>query len=75
VQTAKVERALGHKLDDGPGEGDPATTRWEMDYALLGQLRERKERIEQACRGRKRVRTASAPAWPRDPPGPADCVP
>lgn len=48
VQTTKVERALGDKLDYGLGEGDPATTRWEMNYALLGQLRERKERIEQA---------------------------
>jgi DnaK suppressor protein len=47
VQIGKLERALGDKPDYGLGDGDPAITRWKMNYALLDQLQERKEHIEQ----------------------------
>jgi DnaK suppressor protein len=48
AQIAKLEDALEDKPDYGLGEGDPAITRWEMNYALLDQLRERSERVLQA---------------------------
>jgi DnaK suppressor protein len=48
TQIAKLEDALEHKPDYGLGEGDPAITRWEMNYALLEPLRGRRERVQQA---------------------------
>jgi DnaK suppressor protein len=48
TQIAKLEDALEHKPDYGLGEGDPAITQWEMNYALLERLRGRRERVEQA---------------------------
>jgi DnaK suppressor protein len=47
-QIARLEAALEEKPDYGLGEGDPAITRWELNQALLEQLRERKEGIERA---------------------------
>lgn len=48
TQITKLEDALEDKPDYGLGEGDPAITRWEMNYALLERLRERRERVQQA---------------------------
>jgi RNA polymerase-binding transcription factor DksA len=48
AQIAKLEDALEDKPDYGLGEGDPAITQWEMDYALLERLRARMERVEEA---------------------------
>lgn len=48
MQIAKLEDALEDKPDYGLGEGDPAITQWEMNYALLERLRGRRERVQQA---------------------------
>jgi DnaK suppressor protein len=48
TQIAKLEDALDEKPDYGLGEGDPAITQWEMNYALLERLRARTERVKQA---------------------------
>ena len=45
-QIAALEKATDIKPDYGLGEGDPAITRWEMDKALLVQLREKKETLK-----------------------------
>jgi RNA polymerase-binding transcription factor DksA len=50
-QIAALEKATEIKPDYGLGEGDPAITRWEMDRALLEQLRERAETLERAISG------------------------
>jgi RNA polymerase-binding transcription factor DksA len=50
-QIAALEKATESKPDYGLGEGDPEITRWEMDRALLKQLRERKATIEQNIAG------------------------
>ena len=47
-QIANLEAALEQKPDYGLGEGDPAITRWEMNRALLEQVRERQTSVEQA---------------------------
>ena len=47
-QIAKLEAALEETPDYGLGRGDPAITRWEMDRALLEQLRTRLQSMEQA---------------------------
>jgi RNA polymerase-binding transcription factor DksA len=47
-QIANLEAALEQKPDYGLGEGDPAITRWEVNQALLEQMRERKESVERA---------------------------
>ena len=47
-QIAKLELALEEKPDYGLGQGDPATTRWEINLALLEQSRERAAELEQA---------------------------
>jgi DnaK suppressor protein len=47
-QIAKLEAALAEQPDYGLGKGDPAITRWELDRALLEQLRERRESIGRA---------------------------
>ena len=48
TQIAKLEDALEDKPDYGLGEGDPAITQWEMNYALLERFRGRRERVKQA---------------------------
>jgi DnaK suppressor protein len=48
AQIDKLEQALDEKPDYGLGEGDPAITQWEMDLALLEQLRDRSSRLEDA---------------------------
>ena len=47
-QITKLELALAERPDNGPGQGDPAATRWEIDFALLEQSRERVAELEQA---------------------------
>jgi DnaK suppressor protein len=47
-QIAKLKLALEEKPDYGLGQGDPATTRWEINLALLEQSRERAAELEQA---------------------------
>jgi RNA polymerase-binding transcription factor DksA len=47
-QIAKLELALDERPDNGPGQGDPAATRWEINRALLEQSRTRAVEIEQA---------------------------
>jgi RNA polymerase-binding transcription factor DksA len=47
-QIATLEVSLEYKPDYGLGGGSPAVTRWEMDRAMLEQLRERAERLEEA---------------------------
>ena len=48
VQIDRLELALAEKPDYGLGKGDPAITRWEMDRALLEELKERASSLEQA---------------------------
>lgn len=45
---ATLEAAIADKADYGPGEGDPRVTRWELNLALLEQLRERAGSVEHA---------------------------
>jgi DnaK suppressor protein len=47
-QIAALEKATDIKPDYGLGEGDPAITRWEMDKALLVQLRQKQETLKHA---------------------------
>jgi RNA polymerase-binding transcription factor DksA len=47
-QIAKLELALEERPDNGPGQGDPAATRWEINLALLVQSRKRAKEIKQA---------------------------
>jgi RNA polymerase-binding transcription factor DksA len=47
-QITKLGLALEEKPDYGLGQGDPATTRWEINLALLEQSRERAAQLEQA---------------------------
>ena len=53
-QIAKLELALEDRPDNGPGQGDPAATRWEINLALLEQSRKRAQEIEQALSRVKR---------------------
>jgi RNA polymerase-binding transcription factor DksA len=53
-QIAKLELALGERPDNGPGQGDPAATRWEINLALLEQSKERAAELEQALSRAKR---------------------
>jgi DnaK suppressor protein len=53
-QIAKLELALEDRPDNGPGQGDPAATRWEINLALLEQSRKRANEIEQALSRAKR---------------------
>lgn len=50
-QIDALERATENKPDYGLGEGDPEITRWEMDRALLRQLKERRETLKNALSG------------------------
>jgi RNA polymerase-binding transcription factor DksA len=45
-QIAALELALKEKPDHGMGKGDPSITRWELDQAMLGELRWRAEGLE-----------------------------
>jgi len=47
-QIAGLEKSLEEKPDYGLGQGDPEITRWEMNRALLEQLKEHASRIEEA---------------------------
>jgi RNA polymerase-binding transcription factor DksA len=47
-QIVKLEAALEEKPDYGLGEGDPAVTNWELNRALLEQLKERQESTKRA---------------------------
>jgi RNA polymerase-binding protein DksA len=53
-QIANLELALEERPDNGPGQGDPAATRWEINLALLEQSRKRAKEIEQALSRAKR---------------------
>jgi DnaK suppressor protein len=50
-QITALERATDAKPNYGLGEGDPAISRWEMDKALLAQLREKEATLKQAMLG------------------------
>jgi DnaK suppressor protein len=50
-QINTLEDATAIKPDYGLGEGDPAIPRWEMDKALLEQLKERAETLKRALSG------------------------
>ena len=50
-QIAALEKATAVLPDYGLGEGDPAISRWELDRALLEQLRERQETLQRAIAG------------------------
>jgi RNA polymerase-binding transcription factor DksA len=45
-QIAALEAALKEKPDYGMGKGDPSITRWELDQAMLSELRRRAEALE-----------------------------
>ena len=53
-QIARLEQALRERPNDGPGQGNPATTRWDVNLALLVQSRKRVKEIEQALSRAKR---------------------
>jgi DnaK suppressor protein len=50
-QIAALEESTSSKPDYGLGQGDPAITRWEMDKALLENLREREATLMNAISG------------------------
>jgi len=45
-QIIVLERTLGEKPDCGLGQGAPAVTQWELDQAMVKQLKERAAGIE-----------------------------
>jgi len=45
-QIAALEEGLEDKPEYGMGKGDPAITRWELDQAMLSDLRERADSLE-----------------------------
>ncbi len=45
-QIAALETAVKEKPDYGMGEGDPSITRWELDQAMLADLKERAVSLE-----------------------------
>ena len=51
-QIAALEESTSAKPDYGLGQGDPAITRWEMDKALLENLRKREETLVKAMSGK-----------------------
>jgi DnaK suppressor protein len=55
AQIEHLEAALQEKPDYGLGKGDPAITGWEMNQAVLQELKERstslREAIERASQG------------------------
>ena len=46
-QIAMLEQELENKPDYGMGKGDPAITRWELDQAMLSDLRKRMTSLKQ----------------------------
>ena len=48
VQIEHLEAALQEKPDYGLGKGDPAITGWEMNHAVLQELKERSASLRQA---------------------------
>jgi RNA polymerase-binding transcription factor DksA len=46
-QIAALEEGLEEKPDYGMGKGDPSITRWELDQAMLSDLKRRAESLEQ----------------------------
>ncbi|MGD8996538.1 MAG: TraR/DksA C4-type zinc finger protein [Anaerolineae bacterium] len=46
TQIAALETGLKEKPDYGMGEGDPSITRWELDQAMLAELKRRAEGLE-----------------------------
>ena len=47
-QIARLEESLQEKPDYGLGQGDPAVTRWEINRALLRDLKDRAATLQQA---------------------------
>ena len=47
-QMSALELALSEKPEYGLGKGDPAITRWELNQALLDQLKKRDAELAQA---------------------------
>ncbi len=45
-QISMLEEGLEEKPDYGMGKGDPAITRWELDQAMLNDLRKRAAGLE-----------------------------
>ncbi len=45
-QIATLEEAVQEKPDYGMGEGDPSVTRWELDQAMLSDLKQRAGSLE-----------------------------
>lgn len=45
-QIAMLEEGLEEKPDYGMGKGDPAITRWELDQAMLSDLKRRVNSLE-----------------------------
>jgi len=46
-QIATLEEGLEEKPDYGMGKGDPSITRWELDQAMVSDLKRRAESLEQ----------------------------
>ncbi len=46
-QIAALEEGLEEKPDYGMGKGDPSITRWELDQAMLSDLKRRADSLEQ----------------------------
>ena len=46
-QIATLEAGLEEKPDYGMGKGDPSITRWELDQAMLSDLKRRANSLEQ----------------------------
>lgn len=47
-QIKSLEKALDVHPEHGLGKGDPAVTQWELDQALLKQLKSRADRLRKA---------------------------
>ena len=45
-QISMLEEGLEEKQDYGLGKGDPSITRWELDQAMLSDLRRRADSLE-----------------------------
>lgn len=46
-QIAALEAGVEEKPDYGMGKGDPSITRWELDQAMLADLKQRAARLEE----------------------------
>ena len=46
-QITALEKGLEAKPDYGMGKGDPSITRWELDQAMLSDLKDRADSLEQ----------------------------